>query len=173
MTLLTADIGDQLKESLIPLEDLASRYNLTRPEFDKLLLTLEDPLKLEPTKICGTLYLTPLQVELLDSLKEKLKHPRELHELLLNLKGGALLYQCCACGELKLTQQLLTGEDLLHSCDLLKLRARLSSSYAVSFDQTTISTGRYELLASGPLDQLIQWTHSLYLNLDDSIKTGI
>lgn len=163
----------QLRETLIPVEDLGSRYDLTSSDFQGLLLILEDPLKLEPEKIHGIAYLTPLQVGLLDSLKPLLKDPNALSKFLLDLEDGALLYRCSACGELKLTKELLLGNQLLHSCDLLRLKTRLSTVYDFSSKETAIPLGRFELLASGPLESLVQWTHSVSLKLDDQLKATI
>ncbi len=154
MTKLLID-RSQLKATLVPLAELRKLLELTTEELNQSLLLLETPLKLKPIKIDEELYLEPLQTELLLSLQPLLKDLDALRKLLLALKDGALIYRCSTCGKLRLTEKVLLGEALKHRCNELASR-----------NLQRQSTGRYQLIASGSLENVALWLQSLNLGLD-------
>lgn len=156
-TLLTN--RSQLKENLVSLTELGGLLELTPEELNQPLLLLETPLKLKPIRIDEKLYLEPLQADLLLSLQPLLKDLDALQDLLLALKDGALIYRCSTCGKLHLTEKILTGAALEHSCNELAPGNRKRQS-----------AGRYQLIASGSLENVALWLQSLHLGLDSQTR---
>lgn len=160
MTALLTNHSQLLKENLVPLTKLSELLELTLEELNPPLLLLEKPLKLKPLELDKELFLEPLQADLLLSLQQQLKDLDALQELLLALKDdGALIYRCSTCGELHLTEKVLTGAALKHRCNELSPRNRKRQS-----------TGRYQLIASGSLEHVALWLQSLHLGLDSQVK---
>jgi hypothetical protein len=135
-----------LNLSTQPVSDLLERYQKTRSTLDQLLPELT-------------------QEELLDNLTP-LSKPIE------SLQKQAYVYRCTNCRELRIVSELLYEDDLLHACDRSTLlrQGRLSKLCAESSDLLSFPLGKWELLGTGPLDDLLLWTHSLSLGLDNPFK---
>jgi hypothetical protein len=82
---------------------------------------------------------------------------RSLHQLA--SPQEAFLYRCSNCGDLRLNSiGLLDEASLQHLCPRRTRGLLLNSS------------GKFELIASGPYNLLIEWARSIALGLDDPLK---
>lgn len=114
----------------------------------------------------------------LKQLSPKLLQSTELKELLNlgkpieSLLKQGYLYKCTTCGELKITTERLKGDSLVHVCDraTLRHRGKLSRLVDESENLLALPLGTLELVASGPIEDLLLWSHSIQLGLDNPLK---
>lgn len=158
-----------LRNSLTSLDSLSAQHELSSPELTRLLKALIEALNLKLTELDGVLYLTPLQTELVYSLRSLLHDPNDLDSFLQSLKRGAFVYRCSLCGHLILSKKVLLEEGLRHKCNSLKLRSRFPTLSLHPQGRKQL-LGRYELLGAGPLDQIHLLSHSLLLGLDEQLR---
>jgi hypothetical protein len=114
----------------------------------------------------------------LRELQAKLPQLTDLQEIMTlsnplpGLQKQEYLYRCSNCRELLILPERLQVGNLAHACNpgLLCSRGRLSQLLAEAEGVESLPLGSLELLASGPLQDLIQWAHSIQLGLDNSFK---
>lgn len=133
-------------------------------------------LGLKPLSELVSLHTTTHQA--LSELQTKLPQCTDLQELITlsnplpSMQRQEYLYRCSNCGELLILPERLEVGNLTHSCNpaLLRSRGRLSQLLAKAEGVESLPLGSLELLASGPLQDLIQWAHSVQLGHNNPLK---
>lgn len=127
----------------MPIARLPERYGISFPELFGRFLQLE----IQPEEIEGALCVGELQLQRLDDLHASLQGT-----------GETFLYRCNECGDLWLVDTPLhMDKNQLRPCDGSK-------------GKTVFHIGKFELIASGPHEQLVDLAHTMMLGLDNPMK---
>lgn len=110
--------------------------------------------------------------ELVTAHRNNLKGFSQSGSPLKGLQKQGYLYRCELCGEMKILLERLDDDNLQHSCNLALLhsRGRLLQLLETREADTLLPLGALKLCATGSIDELVLWAHSLQLGLDQPLK---